>query len=121
MCILLVEDEFLIRLILTEELADAGFEVREAENGDQAARLIENPPTDFSLLITDIHMPGRLNGMQLARLMRARHPDIPFSYIPGRPDVLAAAGPLGAKEALVSKPFTSSDILGAARMLLATR
>lgn len=119
MCILLVEDEFLIRLIVAEELADNGFEVCEAEDGDQAAALITEAPDGFELLVTDIHMPGELDGIALACLMRARHPDMPVIYMTGRPGVLNAVRPLGTKDALVAKPFTPSEILAVVQRLLA--
>ena len=115
MCILLVEDDALIRLLLSEELADAGFEVQEASNGSQAAELIRQPPGEYTLLITDIHMPGELTGMQVARLMRDHHPGMPIIYTTGRPDVV---GPLGPLDTLVSKPFTPSMLLGVVRRLL---
>ena len=118
MCILVVEDEFLIRLIVAEELVDAGFVVREAESGDAAARLIEEDAENFSLLITDIHMPGRLNGVGLGRLMRARHPEVPIIYTTGRPDALNAVGRLGENDVFVPKPFAPSDLLTIARRLL---
>ena len=118
MCILLVEDEPLIRFIVTEELVENGFEVREAENGDQAAILIEAQPNDFRLLVTDIHMPGALDGIEVARLMRARRPEIPVIYMTGRPGVLNALGPLGEKETLVAKPFAPSQLLAAIHKLL---
>jgi DNA-binding response OmpR family regulator len=118
MCILLVEDAPLIRAIVAEELAFQGFEVCEAETGDQAAALVENPPTAFRLLITDIHMPGRLNGIAVARLMRRHYPSVPIIYTSGRPDVLNALRPLGPKEALVPKPFTLSELMPIVHQLL---
>jgi DNA-binding response OmpR family regulator len=118
MCILLVEDEPLIRAIVADELSFQGFEVCEAETGDQAAALIEHPPTTFSLLITDIHMPGQLNGIGVARLMRRRCPSVPIIYTSGRPDVLNALMPLGPKEVVVPKPFTPSELLGVVHQLL---
>lgn len=119
MCILLVEDEALIRLVLAEELVLAGFEVCEAEDGTQAANLIQTPPAAFTLLITDIHMPGGLDGIQVAHLMRARFPRVPITYITGRPDALDRLGRLGATETLLPKPFAPSSLLAAAQRLLA--
>jgi DNA-binding response OmpR family regulator len=84
MCILLVDDEDLIREILAYELDFQGFEVCEAETGDQAAALIKNPPKAFSLLITDIHMSGNTNGIEVGRLMRLHHPALPIIYTTGR-------------------------------------
>jgi CheY-like chemotaxis protein len=119
MCILLVEDEGLIREILLEELNSQGFEVCEAETGDQAVALIAKPPAVFSLLITDIHMPGRTNGIEVARVMRFHHPLLPIIYTTGRPDILDARSPLGPNEAVVLKPYTPTELMGVVRRLLA--
>ena len=120
MCILLVEDELLIRLMLAEELEAEGFEVRVAEDGDRAAELIVDPTTAFSLLVTDIHMPGRLDGLGVARLMRERHPMVPVIYTTGRPDAVGEAR-LGADAVLVEKPFTPSELLAQVHKLLPDR
>jgi DNA-binding response OmpR family regulator len=113
--ILLVEDEFLIRLMLLEEFEYEGFEVCEAEDADRAAAVLENGPAGFDVLVTDIHMPGRLNGMELARRMRERYPTTFIIYITGRPEVLSDVGGLGPRETLVRKPFTPSQVLSAIR------
>ena len=112
--VLLVEDEPLIREILVEELRNAGFAVCEAANADDAADLIQRRP-QFSLLLTDVHMPGRMDGLGLGRLMRSRFPELPIIYITGRPDLM---GPLGSKEVLIHKPFTPPDILESIQQLL---
>jgi DNA-binding NtrC family response regulator len=88
------------------------------QTGDQAAALIKNPPKVFSLLITDIHMPGNTNGIELGRLMRRHHPALPIIYTTGRPDTFNAIGPLGPKEVLVAKPYTPAAIVDVARRLL---
>jgi DNA-binding response OmpR family regulator len=119
MCILLVEDEGLIREFLANELDFQGFDVCEAETGDQAAALIKNPPKVFSLLITDVHMPGKMSGIEVGRLMRLHHPRLPIIYTTGRPDTLNAIGPLGPKEALVAKPYSPTAMVDVARRLLA--
>jgi len=121
MCILLVEDEGLIRDLLVDELTFQGYQVRGAEGGDQAAALIETPPAPFSLLITDIHMPGRLNGIDVARMVRQRDPPIPIIYMTGRPDVLGALPVLGPQDAVLLKPFSPSALLGLIRRLLDPR
>ncbi len=118
MCILLVEDEPLIRAIVAEELAEAGFEVQEAENGDQAAAMIETTPHYFTLLVTDIHMPGTLDGIELARLVRAQRPDLPIIYTSGRPGALNGVGHLGERDVLVAKPFVPSKLLAVVHQVL---
>lgn len=118
MCILLVEDEWLIRELFAEELIVAGFEVREAADGDRAAALIEAQPDYFSLLVTDIHMPGGLDGIGVARMLRTRRPDIPLIYMTARPDALNGRWPLGTRDHLLRKPFAFPKLLSAVRLLL---
>ena len=118
MCILLVEDELLIRTMVAEELIEAGFAVREADNGDQASILITQDPAAYTLLITDIHMPGSLDGIGVARLVRTLRPDLPIIYITGRPDALSHVQSLGSREVLLRKPFTLSALLTTAQRLL---
>ena len=119
-CILLVEDDLLVRLVLAEELEREGFAVCQAENADQAIALLQNPPAAFTLLVTDIHMPGRLNGLDVARRMRGEHPEVPIVYTTGRPEALDGFDRIGAKEALVQKPYAPSDVLIVVRRLLDT-
>lgn len=75
MKILLVEDEWLIRAVGADTLADAGFEVLEAENADEAVRILENAG-DVHVLFTDIRMPGSMNGLQLAEIVHERWPAV---------------------------------------------
>ncbi len=118
MCILLVEDEWLIRTIVAEELMDGGFVVREAEDGDQASVLIAQDPDAYTLLVTDLHMPGTLDGIGVARLARALRPDLPVIYTTGRPDALNHLQPLGPREVLLQKPFSLADLVDTTRRLL---
>ena len=115
--ILLVEDEFLIRLILSEALAEAGYEVSEAETGDEAVEMIE-AQSEFDVLVTDIQMPGSTDGIALASMVRARHPGIPVVYMTGRPDVMRGAGRLGNREAFIRKPYGPAEVLSTIERLL---
>lgn len=116
---MIVEDEPLIRLLVTETFADAGFDVQEAEDGDSAIALIQNPSIAFTLLVTDIHMPGQHDGMAVATVMQQSFPEVPVIYTTGRPDVLDRIGPLRQGDAFVAKPFVTSQLLNEAHRLLA--
>jgi CheY-like chemotaxis protein len=118
MCILVVEDNFLIRTLLVDELRDAGFEVRESGTGDEAVGLLASITPPLSLLVTDIHMPGDTDGIALAAHVRATLPHVPIIYTTGRPDALRHAAPLQDRQFLVSKPYAPADILRHARALL---
>jgi len=63
---LVVEDEVLIRIHLAEELRDAGFEVFEACDASEAQRYLRESG-DIQLLVTDVSMPGEMNGVALAQ------------------------------------------------------
>lgn len=118
MCILFVEDEVLIRLMVVEELEREGFAVHAAEDAQQAIALLQKPPEPFTLLVTDIHMPGDLNGLDVAHRMRSQHPEIPIVYTTGRPDALDGFARLEAKEALLLKPYEPAELVIMVRRLL---
>ncbi len=118
MCILVVEDEALIRLIVVEELTESGFEVCEAETGDAAVGIIDAGRRRLSLLITDVHMPGKLDGFGVASLVRDRYPDAPIIFTTGRPDIARDFVQLRRNEALLSKPFVPSELIAVVRQLL---
>ncbi|WOJ90025.1 response regulator [Methylocapsa polymorpha] len=80
--ILVVEDEALVKDALVLELEDAGFQVVTAENGDQASYILPKMP-QIDLLLTDIRMPGRVDGWVLADMARCRRPNLPVIYTSG--------------------------------------
>jgi CheY-like chemotaxis protein len=117
-CVLLVEDEWLIRTIMAEELVDAGFEVTSVESGDDALGLLESAETGLRVLVTDIHMPGRTDGIRLARIVRERYPHVPIIYTTGRPDALDRARLPGGHVSTLVKPYKASLLVEAVRSAL---
>jgi CheY-like chemotaxis protein len=69
--ILTVEDETLIRDYLTGVLEDAGYQVISAANADEAIEILESR-SDIRVLITDVTMPGSMDGLPLAAAVRDR-------------------------------------------------
>jgi CheY-like chemotaxis protein len=118
MCVLLVEDESLIRAIMSEELVDAGFDVTSVETGDEALALLSEPEQGFRVLVTDIHMPGQTDGISLARIMRQRFPTVPIIYTTGRPDALDRAALPGGRVSTLVKPYKPSRLIEAVRSAL---
>jgi CheY-like chemotaxis protein len=114
--VLLVEDESLIRLIVAETLCDAGFDVVEAADGDEAVAILDGLE-QFDLLMTDIQMPGKVDGNILASCAKSRQPGLPVVYTSGRPDTLTNR--VGRCDAFVRKPFGGSEVLAAVTRLLA--
>jgi two-component system, response regulator PdtaR len=73
--VLIVEDEFLVRTCAAEVIRDAGFEVIEASDADEAIVLLESR-IDIRVVFTDIQMPGTMDGLKLAHAIRNRWPPV---------------------------------------------
>ncbi len=114
--ILIVEDEFLIRLTLAEALADEGFDVVEAETGDEALRLIAGDPA-IRLMLTDLQLPGTLDGAALAARAREHRPALPIIFVTGRPEAVGTL--LTARDLFIAKPYLPSEVCTAAKRLIA--
>jgi CheY-like chemotaxis protein len=107
MCVLVVEDEPLVRAVAVEALETEGFEVIAAPSADYAVTLLQSRD-DIDVVFTDVAMPGTLNGFDLARLVRRTYPHI---------NVLVCSGALPpgfggeAPEArFVRKPYRVAEI-----------
>ncbi|TLU73263.1 response regulator [Lichenicoccus roseus] len=118
MCILLVEDEAMIREIMAESLQDAGFEVMQAEDGERAADLIRHPPLVFSALVTDFHMPGTIDGAGVAECMRRCWPTAPVVIASGRPEVFRPHWQSQHGYGLLRKPYLPHQLVEMMRRLL---
>lgn len=75
MKVLLVEDEDVVRFVGCEAVTEAGHDVLEAANADEALAILE-AADDVELLFSDIRMPGSMDGLDLARLVHERWPRI---------------------------------------------
>ena len=80
--VLVVEDDQLVRMVAMDALAEAGFELLEAENADDAAAILSLAPR-IDLLLTDVRMPGPRDGVELARAAIADHPELKVVIISG--------------------------------------
>ena len=107
--VLVVEDDDLVREAIVLELEDAGFEVLTAGSGDEASYLLPKMKR-IDLLLTDIRMPGRINGWVLADMARCRRPDLPVIYASGflPQEAREVDGSL-----FISKPYRAGDIVAA--------
>ena len=72
--VLLVEDEYLVRALMADVLMDAGFDVREAGHAAEALDIMQDHASDISLLFTDIHMPGPMDGLALVHHVHLHWP-----------------------------------------------
>jgi PAS domain S-box-containing protein len=106
--ILVVDDEDAIRMLLTEVLEEAGYRVLEAADATSARSLIESD-APLDLLVTDIGLPGNLDGHALAKIARERRAALPVLFITGHGDLIKDER-MSASAHLLQKPF-SMDVL----------
>jgi CheY-like chemotaxis protein len=114
--VLIVEDEFLLRMNAAEMISEAGFDVVEAGNADEAIAILEARP-DIHVVFTDIQMPGSMDGLKLARFVRGRWPPIKIVATSGFVNVGKDDLPEGGR--FVPKPYHSEQIVAALRELTA--
>ncbi len=105
--VLLVDDELLIREVATALLEEAGYVVVAADGPKAALRELETGQR-IDLMFTDVHMPGGVNGLQLASLVRERWPSIGLLVTSGRPPRSLDALPAGGR--FVCKPYTAAEV-----------
>ncbi|MFC7474233.1 response regulator [Dankookia sp. GCM10030260] len=104
--LLVVEDDFLVRLTLVDALSDGGFEVLEAADAKEALTLVCDRD-DISAMLTDINLPGGSDGFALARAARVIRPQLPVVYASGRYGG-AENGQAVDGSRFLAKPFTPS-------------
>ena len=117
--ILLVEDEPLQRELMAESLSSAGYEVTATRTGDEAAILLADRDR-FDALLTDIAIPGRIDGIGLAEHARQVHPDLPILFVSGWAANLLRAEALAPPTVCMSKPFDEVALLRAIGLLTGT-
>ena len=107
--VLLVEDEPLVRMTAADELDEAGFQVLEAKNADEALALLEDHSDEVQVLFTDVDMPGSMDGMALAERVYQRWPHvlllISSGYARPHPDEIPDHG------RFVPKPYRSATLV----------
>lgn len=112
--ILVVEDEPFIRMDLSGFLSDSGFHVLEAGNADEAVILLEQH--DIALIITDVDMPGSMDGLKLARAVSDRWPPIRIIVVSGHRLVEITDIPDGS--VFFAKPYDQPHLLASMHDLL---
>jgi CheY-like chemotaxis protein len=105
--VLVVEDEIFIRLDISDYLREHGFDVLEAANARDAMHIVERG-TPIDLVFTDVHLPGQMDGLALARFLEANHPEIKIVVTYGH--IRSCELPEGFGP-LVDKPYERGQIV----------
>lgn len=105
--ILVVEDETMIRMDTVDMVEDAGYTPVEAANADRAVAILESR-SDIALMVTDIQMPGSMDGLKLAQAVHERWPSIKIIVVSGQ---LREPGDLPADSCFFGKPLEAQDMI----------
>ena len=107
-CLLLVEDDTLVRMTVAMMLEDDGYGVVEAGSATEAWHLVDEG-LQVDAVVTDVDLGQGPTGVQMADGLRNSLPDVAVVFITGRPASMLGRV-LGPREALLAKPFQSSDL-----------
>jgi PAS domain S-box-containing protein len=119
--VLLIEDEHGLRDIVGEVLRDAGYRVLTAQDGPTGLQVL-NSDTRVDLLLTDVGLPGGLNGRQVADAARAHRPNLKVLFITGYASTAAVGnGRLAPGMEVMTKPFEISALVNSVRALIDAR
>jgi signal transduction histidine kinase len=103
--VLLVEDELAVRMVVVEVLSDLGYTVLEADNSQTGLRIVETRAR-IDLLLTDVGLPGGMNGRQLADAAREQRPELKVLFLTGYAESAAVGnGRMEQGMEVMTKPF----------------
>jgi two-component system, response regulator PdtaR len=112
-CVLVVEDEVIVRMLIAEALREAGCSVIEAASADEAVRVLKATAAP-DVLITDVKLPGAIDGFELAASIRRAQPRMKVIVTSGHasPDTARHVA-----DAFLAKPFELQQLVGQVRTL----
>ena len=115
--VLVVDDEVLVRLVIADYLRDCGYRVFEAGGPEEAVPVFE-VGLKIDVVLTDLELPGRSSGLELARWIRKRHPNVKVILSSGY-SAAELAGELCEAGPPIVKPYDSDAVVQRIRGLMA--
>ncbi len=112
--VLVVDDDPLMRMLAINIAEEAGFATIEAGNADEAVAILEGR-SDIALVLTDVNMPGSMDGVKLAHAVRRRWPPIRIIVVSGQTQLSQADLP--SDSCFFGKPFHTETLISELRLL----
>ena len=119
--LLVVEDEILIRLAICAYLRECGFRVIEAANADEALIVLQAPDLKVDIVLSDVEMPGTMDGFGLSKWLRAHKPGMSVILVGSASGAVDAAADLCEEGPMLSKPYEPQILLDRIKRSLADR
>jgi DNA-binding response OmpR family regulator len=115
--ILIVEDDYPLQGVVEDFLREGGFETHALSSGEEALTLFRGKVAEYSVLVTDVSLKGRLSGWEVARQIREIAADFPVVYMTGASaDQWTSQGV--PNSILLQKPFAPAQLVTAVSQLL---
>lgn len=116
--VLVMDDEAIVRMVVVEVLEDSFYRVLEAENGIAAMAIVDSG-VRIDLLLTDVGLPGGMNGRQLADAARQKRPGLKILFITGYAESAAVGnGHMEAGMQVMTKPFKVDALIARVQGIL---
>jgi CheY-like chemotaxis protein len=116
--VLVIDDEIITRLVISEYLRDCGYRVFEAGTPEDAVTILSSE-LKVDIVFTDLELPGHSSGLELARWVRRRHPDMRVIVTSGAYSSAELAGELCEAGPPIVKPYASDAVVQRIRSLTA--
>ena len=113
--VLVVEDEMMLRMRVVDMVEDAGYVPVEAVDADEAMAILLSR-SDIALVLTDVQMPGSMNGLELAHVVHERWPPIRIILASGQLKLSVSDIPQDSR--FFGKPLQSDEIIAEMREML---
>ena len=117
LAVLVVEDEPLLRMNAADIVEEAGYTAIEAASADEAVLILESR-SDIALILTDINMPGSMDGLKLAHAVRNRWPPIKIVVVSGQMQITESELPSDSR--FFGKPYQTDKMIAELRAMLET-
>ncbi|MDB5739581.1 MAG: histidine kinase [Alphaproteobacteria bacterium] len=119
--VLIVDDESLIRMSLSDFLQECGFQVIEASTAASAVQILQQGEVKIDFVFSDIRMPGEMDGLGLSRWVKAHRPGLPIVLASADTSKVQIAKELCADEPFFNKPYAMELVAAHIRQVLQTR
>lgn len=118
--VLIVEDEALLRMSLADSLTDCGFLTMEASDAHEAIEILETA-SHVEVVLTDVQMPGTIDGFGLAKWIRENRPGLPVFVASGYSGKFDIASQLCGEAQFFTKPYDANEMAAKMMIVVAAR
>ncbi len=120
-CVLVAEGEVLVRMMIAQYLRDCGYKVIEAASTEEAVTVLDHGDLSVDIVLSDVEMPGRLDGFGLAQWVRQHKPGLHVILVGTPMRAADVAGDLCESGPMLNKPYEPQIVVDRIRRLMAER